>query len=96
MFIWAGVIVPTGKPAQLTSESRIISSHFWGVQSNYDATGNVFILFVYPSMNSNRNNLKIQIKIFEPKIEKSYTPCFFLKMAKIFSLNIQVILIENH
>jgi len=41
-------------------ENRIFRSNFWGVQLNYEATGYVFILFYYPSMNSNRNNLQIQ------------------------------------
>jgi len=26
-------------------ENRIFHSHFWGVQSNYESTGGVFILF---------------------------------------------------
>jgi len=41
-------------------ENHLLYSHFRGVQSNYEATGNAFILFQYPSMNSNCNNLKIQ------------------------------------
>jgi len=42
-----------------------------GRSSNYEVTGNVFVLFWHPSMKFNRNLLKIQIKIFELKIEKS-------------------------
>ena len=45
-------------------------SHFRAVQSNYEATDKVFILFCYPSMNFSRKNYKIQTKVFWLKIEK--------------------------
>jgi len=45
---------------------RILHSHFRDVN---EATGHTFILFHYSWMNFKRNNLKIQMKIFELKIE---------------------------
>ena len=49
------------------NENRVLHSHFPGVQSNFEAMGNVFNHFWYPSIILNRNILKIQIKIFSPK-----------------------------
>jgi len=52
-------------------QNRVLHSHFCGVQSNLEATGNVFNHFQDPSIDFNRNNLKIQIKILERNIEKN-------------------------
>jgi len=53
--------VPKWKLAQLIRRKyRNFHSHFWGVQSNYEATDNVFNYFKYPFIKYNRNNLKIQ------------------------------------
>jgi len=51
-------------------ENRVLHPHFRGVQTNYEATVNVFILFEHTSINFNFNNLKIPTKKIEPKIEK--------------------------
>jgi len=70
------------RPESLLSsfgENRILHSHLRGVQSNYEATGNVFNHFWYPSINISRNNLKIQTKILGLKIGRKAwgTPSLF-------------------
>jgi len=47
-----------------SGENRIFHSHFRGVRSNYDATGNVFILFLKFKIDKNL------------KIDRAYTLAF--------------------
>jgi len=64
---------------QLIRRNSRFTFAFSGRSSNYEATGNVFILFQYPSMNSNHKNPKIQTKIFGLKLKKILggNPCLF-------------------
>jgi len=51
-------LMPSGRVPTREFPHRI----FLGVQSNYGAIDNVYILFKYPSMISNQNNLEIETK----------------------------------
>jgi len=48
---------PTPTPLAFLTEYCVFHSYFWAIKSNYEATGNVFDLFKYSFIISNRNNL---------------------------------------
>jgi len=58
------------QPANRNDNRHLLPSRFRYVQSNYEATSNLFNHFWYPLMYFNRNNLKTQTKIFEQKFKK--------------------------
>jgi len=61
--LWQGSDTKACPPSSF-SENRVVHSHFRGAQSNYDVTGNVFPVFLYPLIDFNWNNPKIKKYFF--------------------------------
>ena len=84
-----GSRVPTRLPSS-SGENRVLHSHFRGIQSNYDATDNVFNHFWYPSMNSSCNDIKIQEYFFGQNWKKSKGVFFFIILTKKYFFEFSV------